>query len=230
MQSFCDYVTEKLLENSDKSYRDFSSKLMPTVDKDTVIGVRIPVIRKLAKELSADERKDNFLSVLPHKYFEENNLHAFMICEIKDFEDCVSALEQFLPYIDNWATCDGLRPKAFAKNAGGLLPYIRKWINSSHPYTVRFGIEMLMLHFLDKRFDEEYLHLVSAVKSEEYYVKMMVAWYFQEALAKQYDAALGILERGALDKWTHNKAISKSIDSYKISKDKKEYLRGLKIK
>ena len=229
MQTFGEYVRTKLLEMSDKTYRDFSSKLMPTVDKETVIGVRMPLLRTLAKELFRDERKVEFLSALPHKHFEENNLHAFMVCEIKDFEECVEAVESFLPCVDNWSTCDSLRPKVFYKNAEKLLPYIRKWIKSSHPYTVRFGIEMLMLHFLDERFDEEYLRLVSAVKSEEYYVKMMVAWYFSTALAKQYDETLKVLKSGALDTWTHNKAITKAIESYRIPADRKESLKGFKV-
>lgn len=219
-----------LYENQDEKYRDFQAKLIPDIDKTTVIGVRTPVLKGYAVQLVKEGRADEFISVLPHKYFEENQLHAFIISREGNFEKCIEETEAFLPFVDNWATCDQLRPKCFAKNKTELLKYIDKWINSGETYKVRFAIGMLMCHFLDDDFNESYLKTVSAVKSDEYYINMMIAWFFATALAKQYEKTLPFIENKALDKWTHNKAIQKAVESYRITDEQKEYLKTFKIK
>ena len=203
---------------------------MPTVDAETMIGVRTPVLRKYAKELAKSENKDEFLNALPHKYFDENQLHAFTISLEKDFDRAVCEVDRFLPYIDNWATCDQLSPKVFKKNRAALLPYIDKWIASGEEYTIRFGIGMVMEHLLDEDFSEEYMKKVARIKSDKYYINMMIAWYFATALAKQYDTAVKYIESGVLEKWTHNKAIQKARESYRVTDEQKEYLNSLKIK
>ena len=223
-------IRERLFELQDLKYRDFNSSLIPTVDKETVIGVRTPQLRKLAKELSKDPDIENFLRTLPHKYFEENNLHGLIIEAMKYYDRCVAEMKLFLPYIDNWANCDIISPKIFKKHLPELLDEIKVWIGSDHTYTVRFGIEMLMSFYLDDEFKPEYPEMVVGVKSEEYYVNMMIAWYFATALAKQYDAVLPIIEEKRLEKWTHNKAIQKSVESYRITPEQKVYLKTLKIK
>lgn len=222
-------IRKKLMELKDEGYRDFNSKLIPNVDKNLVIGVRIPALRKLEKELRTEDLGD-WLSDLPHKYLEENTLHGIVISNMKSQEDCLFRLEEFLPYIDNWATCDIINPKVFAKDKAKFLACIRSWIRSEHLYTSRFGMEMLMSYFLDDEFKEEYLELPASVKSEEYYLNMMIAWFFATALAKQWDSAIVYLENNRLSKWTHNKTIQKAIESYRISPEQKEYLRGLKLK
>ncbi len=213
-----------LFQYQDLKYKEFHQKLMPTVDKDTVIGVRTPLLRRLSKDFS----DPSFLKELPHRYYEENNLHAFLIEQTKDFDKCIDELEMFLPYIDNWATCDMLTPKCFKKNTEMLLPYIQKWIKSEHAYTVRFAVNMLMKFFLDKNFKKEYSDMVKNISSEEYYVNMVRAWYFATALAKHYDTILPYLTKNQLDSWTHNKTIQKAIESYRITKEQKEYLKKLK--
>ena len=223
-------IRERLFELQDLKYREFNSSLIPTVDKETVIGVRTPQLRKLAKELSKDPDIEIFLRTLPHKYFEENNLHGLIIEAMKYYDRCVAEMKLFLPYIDNWATCDIISPKIFKKHLPELLDEIKVWIGSDHTYTVRFGIEMLMSFYLDDEFKPEYPEMVAGVKSEEYYVNMMIAWYFATALAKQYDAVLPIIEEKRLEKWTHNKAIQKSVESYRITPEQKVYLKTLKIK
>ena len=223
-------IRSMLFELRDEKYADFSAKLMPTLDKSTVIGVRIPVLRRLVKKISGTHEAQAFLRDLPHKYFEENNLHAFIVCETKDFDKCLSELERFLPFVDNWATCDSMRPKSFRVNSEKFLPKINEWIASDHTYTVRFAIELLMTHFLDESFDESYLCKVASVKSNEYYVNMMKAWYFATALAKQYDATAIYLEQNRLDAWTHNKTIQKAVESYRITAEQKAYLRTLRRK
>ena len=223
-------ITDTLLSMQDEKYKQFNCKLIPTVDPDTVIGVRVPMLRKLAKELNGTTEAQAFLSELPHKYYEENNLHAFLIALTKDYDNCIAELEQFLPYIDNWATCDGLSPKVFKKHLPELLEHIKVWIASEHTYTVRFAIGMLMQLYLDDAFDKQYTDLVAAVQSKEYYVNMMRAWYFATALAKQYDTAVVYLENQRLDVWTHNKTIQKAIESYRITDEQKQYLRSLKRK
>ena len=223
-------IQARLFELQDLSYRDFQCKLMPTVDPDTVIGVRTPDLRKLAKSFSKEPEAEAFLRTLPHKYYEENNLHGFLIETMKDYSQVIAALNAFLPYVDNWATCDQIRPKIFKKHLPELREQIQVWMASSHTYIVRFGIEMLMSFYLDEQFQPDYLDWVADVHSEEYYVNMMIAWYFATALAKQYDAALPYLQEHRLEPWTHNKAIQKAIESYRITDAQKAYLRSLKVK
>ena len=222
-------IQQRLFALQDAGYRDFQAALMPTVDKALVIGVRMPALRALAKELKGTELAADFMAALPHKYYEENNLHAALIGYIRDFDACMAAVERFLPYVDNWATCDMMNPRALAKDKAALLERIRLWLQSGHTYTVRFGMEMLMNHFLEEDFREEYLALVASVQSEEYYVRMMQAWYFATALAKQYEAAVTYLEQRKLEVWVHNKTIQKARESYRISGEQKEYLKSLKI-
>ena len=223
-------IRDRLFELQDLSYRDFQCKLMPTVDPDTVIGVRTPELRKLAKSFSKEPEAEAFLRTLPHRYYEENNLHGFLIETMKDYSQVIAALDAFLPYVDNWATCDLMSPKIFKKHLPELREQIQVWMASSHTYTIRFGIEMLMTFYLDEQFQPEYLDWVADVHSEEYYVNMMIAWYFATALAKQYDAALPYLQEHRLEPWTHNKAIQKAIESYRITDEQKAYLRSLKVK
>ncbi len=223
-------IREKLFLLQDRGYRDFQCKLMPTVAPETMIGVRTPELRALAKELYRGGDCAPFLRALPHAYFEENQLHAFLLSEMKDFALCLEELRRFLPYVDNWATCDQLRPKVFGKHRPELIAPIREWIASGVTYTVRFGVGMLMEHFLGEEFAPEYPELAASIRSEEYYVRMMVAWYFATALAKQYDAVRPYLEKRRLDPWTHNKTIQKAIESYRIAPEQKEYLRTLRIK
>lgn len=223
-------VLRKLFELQDIEYRDFHARLMPTVDKEKIIGVRTPILRKFAKEYAKTEDAKEFMQLLPHDYYEENNLHGFLIEGIKDYDRCLCALDAFLPYVDNWATCDMMTPKVFKKHLPELGVKIEEWMSSEHTYTVRFGIGMRMRFYLDEEFQPEYLQQVAEVLSEEYYVKMMVAWYFATALAKQYEAALSYIEERKLEKWTHNKAIQKAVESNRISREQKEYLRTLKIK
>lgn len=229
-ENLIEKIRKELLEMQDLPYRDFHAKLMPTVDKDTVIGIRVPILRKYARTLAKEEEIGSFFSDLPHKYFEENNVHAFLIEQIRDFEKCLEETEKFLPYIDNWATCDMMSPKIFKKHKEQLLVSVRRWIMSDETYTVRYGIGMLMQHFLDEDFREEYLELVSGIRSQEYYINMMIAWYFATALAKQYEKTLPYIEEKRLDDWTHNKAIQKSCESYRITQEQKAYLRTLKVK
>ena len=223
-------IQQRLFELQDLKYRDFQCKLMPTVAPETVIGVRTPALRALAKELAGSEEAAEFLKILPHEYYEENNLHGFLIERLKDYGETVAALDAFLPYVDNWATCDLMSPKVFKKHTNELLVKIDEWLASSETYTVRFGVEMLMSFYLDERFSSRYLEKVAEVKSEEYYINMMIAWYFATALAKQYEAALPYIERRRLDKWTHNKTIQKAVESYRITDEQKAYLKTLKIK
>ncbi len=221
-------IQKELFALRDQAYGDFMSPLMPTVDKNMVIGVRTPALRSLARRIGKEADTAGFLADLPHHYFEENQLHAFLIAEIKDFESCLEAVIRFLPYVDNWATCDQLTPKVFRKKKEQLLPHIRLWLDSDRPYTIRFGLKMLMSHFLDEAFKPEYPEWAAGVRSEEYYVNMMIAWYFATALAKQYDAVLPFLETERLDRWTHNKTIRKAVESYRITPEQKQYLRTLK--
>ena len=214
----------------DETYAAFQRKLLPTVPPDAVIGVRTPQLRALAKQMLKNGAAEGFLSELPHAYFDENQLHAFILSEMKDFDVCITAVEAFLPYIDNWATCDQLSPKAFKKSPERLLPFIDVWLASDKTYTVRFGVGMLMQHFLDERFSPEYPEKVAAVSSDEYYINMMLAWYFATALAKQYKSVLPFIEKRVLPAWTHNKAIQKARESLRITPEQKEYLNSLKVK
>lgn len=221
-------ITEELFKLQDLGYRDFQARLMPTIDKDTIIGVRTPVLRKLAKQFAPTDEAKEFIEHLPHKYYEENNLHAFIISQTKDFDEAISQTNRFLPYIDNWATCDSFSPKIFKKHTTELLENVKAWIKSTHTYTCRFGIEMLMSFYLDDLFKPEYAEMVASVRSDEYYVKMMIAWYFATALTKQYDATIGYITGNRLDVWCHNKTIQKAIESFRISNGQKDFLRGLK--
>lgn len=223
-----DEIRNELFKMQDTAYRDFNSKLIPTVDKSLFIGVRTPELRKYAKQLAKREDIEEFLHSLPHKYFDENQLHAFIVSEIKDFKSCVDKVNEFLPYIDNWATCDQLSPKVFKKHHKELIAYIKEWLESDKVYTLRFGIGMLMEHFLDEDFDIIYPETVSNIRSDEYYVNMMIAWFFATTLAKQWDDSIVYLENNKLDKWSHNKTIQKACESYRIKDEQKIYLRKLK--
>lgn len=222
-------IQAELFKNQDEKYRDFQAKLLPTLNPQSVIGVRTPVLRAFAKKLYKENDFSDFLNDLPHKYFDENQLHAFLISEIKDFDFCVGELNKFLPFVDNWATCDQMSPKIFKKHKKELLEQIKNWISSEKTYTLRFAVGMLMQHFLGEDFSLEFPKMILKIRSEEYYVKMMVAWYFATALAKQYDAVLPFLEDKSLEKWTHNKAIQKALESYRVSDEQKNYLRTLKV-
>ena len=223
-------IRELLFKKQDIKYRDFQSKLIPGVGDDSFIGVRTPELRKLAKEISKRADIDLFLNELPHQYFDENQLHAFILSGIKDYDSCLEKVERFLTYVDNWATCDQMSPKVFKKHKKELLKSIRTWIASEETYTIRFGIKMLMEHFLDDDFDPLYPEMVAKLRSEEYYVNMMIAWYFATALAKQYESILPFIEEKRLADWTHNKTIQKAVESYRISPEQKDYLKSLKVK
>ncbi len=236
-------ICERLFQLQDLDYRDFQSNLVPNISKENMIGVRTPALRNLAKEifkstsfskkeegeLFTKEESDGFLNQLPHGYFEENLLHFFVISMIKDFDTCIQEVERFLPYVDCWPVCDQSSPKIFKKNREKLLPFVKKWISSEHVYTARYGIRILMNEYLDEDFKPEYLELVSAKSDDDYYLKMMVAWYFATALAKQYQASLPVIENRRLETWTHNKAIQKALESFRVSDEHKEYLRTLKL-
>lgn len=226
--NICEEIRARLFEMQDLEYLDFHAKLVPTIDRKNIIGVRTPALRKYAKEVAKNPLSKEFISALPHQYYDENNLHGFVIEQIRDFRECMDAVETFLPYVDNWATCDLLSPKVLKKHTDELLPFVRKWLASGETYTIRYGINVLMRHFLEENFQPEYLRLAADIKSDEYYVKMVVAWYFATALAKQYDAAVIYLENQLLDAWTHNKTIQKARESYRIASEKKEYLKNLK--
>ena len=221
-------LQQQLFALQDKTYREFHSKLMPDTDKETVIGIRIPVLRKFAREFAKKPEAREFLQQLPHPYYEENNLHMMLISAEKDYEKCLAEVERFVPYIDNWATCDMLAPKCFAKHKQELLPKVKEWIASEKTYTIRYGIDLLMALYLDEDFKPEYLELAASVTSEEYYVKMVIAWYFATALAKQWDAAIPYIEQHRLSDWVHRKTIQKAVESYRITKEQKDYLRTLK--
>ena len=219
----------RLFAQSEKAYADFQKLIIPNVPRERMLGVRAPYLRKLAAQLNGTCEAREFLSSLPHEYHEENNLHAFLIAEIKDFDVCIYELEKFLPYVDNWATCDGMSPSIFAKNRLNLLSKAFEWLDSEHTYTVRYGMLMLMKHFLGENFRTEYADAVANVKSEEYYVKMMQAWYFATALAENYEDVLPYLTEKRLPEWVHNKTIQKAIESRRISEDTKAYLRKMKV-
>ena len=223
-------VQKRLFEMQDAEYRDFHAKLVPTMEKTKFIGIRTPMLRKFAKKFGKTEESEIFLQVLPHQYYEENNLHGLLIEQIRDYDKCLEELERFLPFIDNWATCDLLALHMMKKHRDIFIREVFRWIESDQPYTIRFGISMLMRHYLDEEFKTEYPEKVAAIRSEEYYVNMMRAWYFSTALAKQYENVLPFLEKRQMDVWTHNKTIQKAIESYRITSEQKEYLRTLRIK
>ncbi|MCR5629599.1 DNA alkylation repair protein [Eubacterium sp.] len=218
-------IYEMLLEVRDDKYKEFQAKLVPNIDSKTIIGVRTPQMRAVAKEVFNSDIRDKFLNKLPHKYYEENLVHFFILAMIKDFDECVEKVEAFLPYVDCWPVSDQATPKSFKKNHDKLLPYIKKWIASDHVYTSRFGMRMLMNEYLGDDFKEEYLELVASKKGDDYYLKMMIAWYFATALAKRYDESVKYIEERKLDEWVHKKAIQKAVESYRVSDEHKEYLK-----
>lgn len=223
-------IQEHLFAMGDGGYREFSAKLTPNVAIESIIGVRTPALRTYAKEIAGTDDARAFLRALPHEYYDENNLHGFLIERMKDFDETVEAIDRFLPYVDNWATCDLCSPKVFRKHHKELLPYIERWIDSGETYTVRFGIGMLLSNYLDEHFSVSYLERIASIRSDEYYINMMIAWFFATALAKQYEATLPYIEGRMLDGWTHNKAIQKAVESRRVTPSQKEYLRSLKIK
>ena len=222
-------IRNELFRQQDLIYRELQVRTIPTLSPETVIGVRTPALRAYAKQLTKQADTEAFLQTLPHDFFDENQLHAFILSEMKDFEKCVREVDRFLPYVDNWATCDQLSPKVFGKHQAELLRWIRQWMASDATYTIRFGIGMLMQHFLKEAFDPVFPEMVASIRSEEYYVNMMIAWYFATALAAQYEAILPYIEHQRLDAWTHNKAIQKAIESYRITPEQKAYLKTLKV-
>jgi len=227
---YSDGITERLLSLAEEKYKTFQSSLIPNISRDSMIGVRVPALRKIAKEIKNTDEEESFLSSLPHTYYEENYLHALLLSDIKDFSECTSAIDSFLPYVDNWAVCDGLRPKCFSVRREELIAKIHEWMHSSHPYTVRFGIEMLMLHFLEgEHFSPEYLEMCSGIVSDDYYVNMMLAWFFATALAVRYESTVPYLEEKRLPPFVHNKSISKAVESYRVSEENKRCLKALKI-
>jgi len=217
-----------LFKLQNKKYREFQIKLVPNINPDTIIGIRTPDMRNYAKELFKTGDYNTFLNDLPHKYYEENLIHFFIISMIKDFDECIKEVDKFLPYVDCWPVSDQATPKSFKKNHDKLIPHIKKWISSKHVYTARFGIRMLMNEYLDKDFKEEYLSIVSSKKGEDYYLKMMIAWYFATALAKKYNETIPYIENNKLDIWVHNKSIQKALESFRVTPEHKEYLRSLK--
>ena len=221
-------LQKQLFELQDLKYRDFHSKLMPETDKETVIGIRTPVLRKFAKEFAGTSEAVAFLRQLPHRYYEENNLHMMLITGIKDYEKCMEEIQRFLPCIDNWATCDYPAPKCFARHKDQVLEEAKRWISSGETYVIRYGIGMLMRLFLDEDFSSEYLEMAAAVQSQEYYVNMMIAWYFATALAKQWDATVPYIEQHKLSDWVHRKTVQKAVESYRITPEQKEYLKGFR--
>lgn len=221
-------IQKELFLLQDKEYAKFSNKLSPNVPENTIIGVRIPEIRKLAKKLIKNNEYQDFLKELPHKYYDENLLHGAIISDIKNFDNCIELLDIFLPFIDNWAVCDTISPKIFKKNKVELIKKIKEWTNSDKTYICRFGIEMLMTHFLNEDFKKEYLEMIANIHSKEYYVNMAISWFFATALAKQWDSTVVYLENDKLDVWVHNKTIQKARESFRITKEQKDYLKGLK--
>lgn len=223
-------LIRQLFQLQDKQYAAFQAKLTPGIAPEKFIGVRVPILRNFAKTFAKDPAQEHFLKALPHKYYDENMLHSLLLSQMKDYDACIKQVDGFLPYVDNWAVCDILSPKIFSRYKDKLMPKIQEWSASDHTYTCRFGLEMLMSFYLDADFRPEYLEIVAAARSEEYYVKMMVAWFFATALAKQWESTIPYLEKHVLAPWTHNKTIQKARESYRITPDQKEYLNTLKVK
>lgn len=221
-------IQKRLFELSDEKNADFSAKLTPGIDREKFLGVRIPASRKLAKEIIKENEHKDFLNSLPHKYYDENILHSILISEIKDYDECIKYVDEFLPYVNNWAVCDTMSPKAFKNKHERLMNDILRWVDSDQTYTIRFGLKMLMAHFLGNDFKNEYLKIPAKIKSDEYYINMMIAWFYATALAKQWDNTIVFIENGVLDKWVHNKAIQKARESYRITAEQKEYLKSMK--
>lgn len=222
------YFTDRLFELRDEEYGKFQRKIVPNIDGETILGIRIPILKALAKELYSDPAKEEFFKELPHKYYEENHLRIMLLCLEKDFNKCIEGLDRFLPYADNWAVTDQSSPKCFKKHHEELVPIITEWVRSDHAYTARYGINIFMREFLDNDFDIKYAELISEKRGEDYYLKMIIAWYFATALAKQYDAVVPFIEQQKLDVWIHNKTIQKAVESFRVTDEHKEYLRTLK--
>lgn len=221
-------LQKSLFELQDLKYRDFHAKLLPGIEKEKIIGIRTPILRKFAREFAKTQDAQEFLQELPHQYYEENNLHLMLVTQIRDYEKCLEEVTRFLPYIDNWATCDLPLPKCFEKHKDELIMDVKNWINSKDTYIIRYGIGVLLRLYLDEGFKDEYPKLVAGVISDEYYVNMMIAWYFATALAKQWDTVIVYLEERKLPEWVHRKTIQKAVESYRITKEQKEYLKGLR--
>lgn len=222
------YFTDRLLELQEEAYGRFQSRIVPNIDSKTILGIRIPVLKALAKEFFTDPAKEGFFSELPHRYYEENQLHIMLICLEKDFDKCIEELNRFLPYADNWAVTDQASPKCFKKHHKELIPVITDWLHSEHVYTARYGINIFMREFLDTDFDVRFAEMISEKQGEDYYLRMIIAWYFATGLAKQYDAIVPFIEQHKLDKWTHNKAIQKAVESFRVTDEHKAYLKTLK--
>lgn len=221
-------ILNEMFKLQDVKYAEFQSKLTPNISREKFIGIRVPIVRKLAKEYIKKDECKKFLEKLPHNYYDENMLHGLLISEIKEYEICISEVDKFLPYVDNWAVCDIMSPKVFKKNKIELIKKIKEWSKSSEVYICRFGIEMLMSHYLDNDFKKEYLEIPAKIHIDEYYIKMMIAWFYATALAKQWDDTISYIENNVLDRWIHNKTIQKARESYRITQDQKEYLKKLK--
>ena len=222
-------IRNRLFELKDEKYKEFTLKLIPGLEPDNVIGVRTPQVAKIAKEIIKSGDYSSFLDDCPHKYYEEMGIHVAIINSMKDYDSVIKEIDRFIPYVDNWATCDGIKPKkAFSKNCDRLIIDAKRWIKSEHIYTKRFGIEMIMNFFLDDNFKREYNDLVASIRSDEYYINMMIAWYFATALANQYNDTISLIENRRLDEWTHKKTIQKARDRYRITEEQKEYLKSLK--
>lgn len=221
-------ITEELFKLQDKDYSVFQKRLIPNIEPETIIGVRVPQLRVFAKKIMGSIEAREFVDSQPHKFYDENMLHGILLSGIKDYERCVFEVDRFLPFVDNWAVCDSMSPKVLAKNPEALMSKIREWTASPRTYECRFGLRMLMDNFLDKNFRAEYLEIPAAVKSDEYYVNMMIAWFYATALAKRWDETVVYLERGVLDRWIHNKTIQKACESYRINEGQKAYLKRLK--
>ncbi len=228
MQTIHDEIRSWILLNANANDAMFQAKLFPTLPPESIHGIKTPILRKYARELACRPDVVDFLESLPHAWFEEKQLHPFILSEMKDYTLCVERIDYYLSYVDNWATCDQISPRIFRRHTDELLPWIGRWLHSEHEYAVRFGIRMLMEYFLNERFRVAYLHTVASVSRQEYYIKMMQAWYFATALAKQWDSAIGLIEDGKLDLWVHNKTIQKAIESFRITNTQKDYLRTLR--
>ena len=225
----CGDLLDRLRSLAERDYRDFMAPLLPSVPKERILGVRMPLLRRVANEIKRAGKADEFIASLPHGYYEENAIHAFLIMGL-EYDRCITEVKQFLPYVDNWGICDSLRPACFSENKAALLPEILDLISSDHTYTVRFGIEMLMLHFLGAEFTPDMPERLLAIREGDYYVDMMIAWYFATALSVRYEDILPYLEKKRLCDWVHNKTISKATESLRISADKKKYLKTLRVK
>lgn len=223
-------IIDVLKNNKDDKYAEFQVKLTPGISLDNVLGVRVPILRKIANVFIKEKESSEFLNKLPHKYYDEYMLHSILLSKSNNYDDCIIQVDKFLSFIDNWAVCDTLSPNVFKKYKKELIPKIEEWIASKDTYTCRFGIKMLMSLYLDNDFDKKYLKMVSKIRSDEYYINMMIAWYFATALAKQWDDTIIYLENNKLDKWVHNKTIQKAKESFRVSEEHKLYLNSLKIK